>query len=72
MIINKEAIDKLIISLIDKFKIQKKIAYRAIILKAIDEDKVNDMNELLAGIALLTLKFKQEEEDGYKLQQQSN
>lgn len=72
MIMNKEAIEKLIISLIDKFKIQKKIAYRAIILKAIDEDKVNDMNELLAGIALLTLKFKQEEEDGYKLQQQSN
>lgn len=72
MISDKEAIEKLIISLIEKFQIKKKIAYRATILKAIDEDKVNDMNELLAGIALLTLKFKQEEENGNKLQQQSN
>lgn len=68
----KEIAEKLIYSLIDKFQIKKKIAYRAIILKAIEEDKVNDMNKLLAGIALLTLKFKQEEEDGNKLQQQSN
>lgn len=65
----KESIEKLIYSLIEKFQIKKKLAYRAIILKAIEEDKVNDMNELLAGISLLTLKFKQEEENGNKLQQ---
>lgn len=65
---NKETIEKLINSLIEKFQIKKKLAYRAIILKAIEEDKVNDMNELLAGISLLTLKFKQEEENGNKLQ----
>ena len=67
MVVSKEAAEQLIALLIDKFQINKKIAYRASILKAIEEDKVNDVNELLAGIGLLTLKFKQEEEDEHKL-----
>lgn len=71
MEIKEEVLEKLIAALIEHFSIEKKIAYRAAILKAIEENKVNDINELLAGISLLTLKFK-EEEDGRKLQQETN
>lgn len=67
MEIEEEALEKLINKLVDKFDIKKKIAYRASILKAIEDNKVNDMNELIAGISLLTLQFI-EDSNGYSIQ----
>lgn len=58
---DKETIEKLIFDLSNNFEIKKKVAYRATILKMMDENKDNTINEHIAAIILITTKFKEEE-----------